>query len=802
MLSEELRNFVHTNFNFRSTLFWLHQNRQLKKFKALFDTIESNPLTELQRRAVILDERRNLVVAGAGSGKTSVIIAKAAYLIESGACEPEDILLLAFNADAAKELVERCKERIGVEVAASTFHALGNQILQAAETVAPTLSNLATDVGQLSHFLDQVIEEIASDKKAWRDVRGFVLGHLKPYRPESDFNSHEEYAAYTRAVELRALSGDLVKSFEELDIANFLFHNGVKFEYERRYPFEAKRYQPDFYLPDYDLWLEHFGVDKEGNTAPYIDKDAYTKEMEWKRVLHQAKGTTLLETYSWEKSEGILTQNLNELLKEHNVRYAPRSEEEIADALEDAGYISELSVLVRTFLSHFKSNRISLEQLQWLARRATNPKRAAAFIGLFKNFYHRYQLELDRQDPRQIDFSDMISSAADHVRAGRFEVPWRYIIVDEFQDISMGRYNLLDAMLRKRKDLKFFAVGDDWQAIYRFAGSDISIMRNFRKFFGRATVVKLDKTFRFNDKIADVSGRFVQENPDQIKKTLTTLTTRDTPAVILHWVEPGSFKPETTAKHIAGGEDVSNKSLLYLARYNHLLPDKDQHQAISEAWSGKVLPSLTIHRSKGLEADYVVLNGLTADRYGFPSEIPDDPLLNLVLAEPEAFRHAEERRLFYVALTRARHEVHLIVDRASPSPFVRELMLGDYEITHIGKRSKRSAVCPGCGTGRIIEKKGRFGGCTNFPSCKYTAPACCVCDSDYMLLDTSGDEPVYKCRSETCGAEIPVCPKCEIGGLVEKQGKHGPMVSCSAWPECDYVDKDATKAPQNPTMNR
>ena len=267
-IGENGRNFVQTYFNIRSTLFWWHQNRQLKRFKDFFESVESHPLTELQRRSVILDERRNLVVAGAGTGKTSVIIAKAGYLIQSGKCQPEDILLLAFNTDAARELTARCKDRLGVEIKASTFHALGNQIVGAAEPITPTLSRLALDPQYFSQFLDTVIGELKADKATWRKVRTFILGHLKPYRPETEFNTLSDYVSYVRTVELRALSGDLVKSFAELDIANFLFFNGVKFEYEKRYPHESKRYQPDFYLTDYDIWLEHFGIARNGDTTP------------------------------------------------------------------------------------------------------------------------------------------------------------------------------------------------------------------------------------------------------------------------------------------------------------------------------------------------------------------------------------------------------------------------------------------------------------------------------------------------------------------------------------------------------
>lgn len=688
---EDVRNFIQSNFNYRSTLFWLHQKHALKKHKNFFDTVESKPLTDLQRRSVILDERRNLVVAGAGTGKTSVIVAKAGYLIESGKCRPEDILLLAFNADAAKELAERCRTQLGVDIQASTFHALGNRIVGTVEPKVPTLSRLALDQQHFSRFLDSVIGELKTDKETWKKARSFVLGHLKAYRADSEFATLEEYEAYTSTVELRALSGDLVKSCAELDIANFLFYNGVRFEYEKRYPRVSTRYQPDFYLTDYDIWLEHFGIDRDGRTAPYIDQEKYHKEMEWKRGIHAQNKTKLLETYSWQKSQAILTTQLNRHLRGAGVKYAPRSQEEIFKALQDAGYTTQLAVLVGTFLSHFKSNQMTLAELMRRAKASSNSVRAVAFAQLFGVFYERYQAELDGKEPREIDFNDMISSATEYVRAGRFTIPWKYIIVDEFQDISMGRYRLLEAMLKNRHDLRFFAVGDDWQAIYRFAGSDISIMSRFRNFFGRATVVKLNQTFRFNDKIASVSGEFIQKNPNQMRKTLSTTLKCEGPQVVLHWVDMNGGRRANSAALASVIElmkeerNLDDASLLVLSRYNHLLPDGSLLKSLERIWPGQIRPPLTVHRSKGLEADYVIVDGLTADKFGFPSEIDDDPLLDLVLARPDGYPNAEERRLFYVALTRARQQVHLIVDRAHPSSFALELFNDEFDVRHIGR---------------------------------------------------------------------------------------------------------------------
>ena len=795
LVGEDVRNLIQANFNIRSTLFWLHQTRELKRFAPFFDAVEAQPLTDLQRRSVILDERRNLVVAGAGTGKTSVIVAKAGYLFESGKCRPEDILLLAFNTDAAKELAERCKERLGVNIKTSTFHALGNHIIGAVEPVVPTLSRLALDRRHFSQFLDVVISELKSDQETWKKARTFILGHLKPYKPESEFRTLADYVAHIRSVDLRALSGDLVKSFAELDIANCLFFNGVNFEYEKRYPHTSQRYQPDFYLTDYDIWLEHFGIDRKGNTAPYIDRAKYHGEIEWKRAIHKQNNTRLLETYSWQKSDGILTTHLNKLLKSKGITYAPRSQDELIKALQEAGYTTQLAVLVQTFLSHFKSNQMSLADLAKKTKDSSNAGRALAFAELFQFFLERYQSELDSKTPREIDFNDMISLATRYVQTGRFAVPWRYIIVDEFQDISVGRYLLLESMLRSRDDLKFFAVGDDWQSIYRFAGGDISIMSRFKDFFGRATITKLDRTFRFNDKIASVSGQFIQKNPKQIRKTLQTQVRCESPQVFLHWAgsNTGNLASNAALENVVcmlrESLHQESPSLLILSRYNHLLPDRSALKALERIWPGQIRPPLTVHRSKGLEADYVIVNGLTANKSGFPSEIEDDPLLDLVLARPDSYPNAEERRLFYVALTRARHQVHLMVDRIRPSLFALELLNEKYDVQHIDRSAKDKYSCPECHSGLIEEKQPGFATCSNFPYCKVVAPKCGDCGNGFMLPLKAVSLGIYRCMNDQCHGSAAVCPKCQIGALVRKHGKYGDIFACHIWPRCDHIEK-------------
>jgi len=786
MNTESIRNFVNTYINSRSTLFWLHQKRELKKYSEFFDTIESHPLTELQRRAVILNERRNLVVAGAGTGKTSVITAKAGYLVQSGKVAPDDILLLAFNDLAAKELEERCNEKLGLNIKAKTFHSLGKEILDKVEARQSVVSNLATNEKEFDALLVSFIIDLKNNPKHWKELKSFIIGKLKPYKHEDDFKTLLAYKSYIKSVELRALSGDLVKSFAELDIANFLYMKGVNFEYEKRYKVRGVKYEPDFHLTDYDIYLEHFGIDREGNTAPYINAQNYSKQIKWKRELHKENGTKLIETYSWQRFEGTLLQDLTVLLRSNGVQYDQRPDDEIFKAMIDQKYTNQIGNLIKVFLTHFKSNHSDIRQIKQKASTLADDGRAEKFLDLFALFYERYERELNMRG-KEIDFNDMIAKASGYIADGSFKPPWKYVIVDEFQDISVDRYKLIEGLLKADKKTNFFAVGDDWQSINRFAGSDISIMSNFRKFFGSAAIVNLDRTFRFNDKIAELSGRFIQQNPNQLKKNLVTHCHEEAPQVYLHH-QPSKGKTEKTIEAILTGikkrQKIKDESILILARYNHLLNKNTLQKVLKEHWPGTAIEPQSIHKSKGKEADYVIVLGLDSSQYGFPSEIADDPLLSLVLAEPDEYPHSEERRLFYVAVTRAKKQVHLIYDERNPSVFVTELIDENYEINYEKMEDRIVEICPECKSGELIDNGVAYA-CSNYPYCTYEAPLCPTCGQQHLMY--TQDSEVYKCANSECDSVAELCPECGIGALLKKKGKYGDFYACHIWPRCSYT---------------
>ena len=768
---------------------------ELNRSKTFFDKIETRPLTDEQRRAVVVDEDRNLVVAAAGSGKTSVIVAKAGWLIRKQYRRPSELLLLAFAKDAQREMEERLHKRLGKGVGAMitvrTFHSLGMAIIGDVERRRPALSPVAEDDKALFAMLKRIISDLVANLKFSKIMLRWFQEFFAPYRNEHDFKTQGEYWHYIRTNEIRSLQGEKVKSFEECIIANFLYVNGITYEYENPYEHETatperRQYQPDFYLPEAGIYIEHYAISKSGNTPPFINRTEYLKSMEWKRELHTKHGTVLIETFSHENDDGKLAEHLAAKLADHGVTFSSVPADKTFEILEEQGRIDPFTRLVATFLQHYKGAQLSTEDIAKRAAEAPNRLRAEAFVTVFIPIVERYEAFLNRQ--QQIDFNDMISKATEHVEQGRYRSPFGYILVDEFQDISPGRARLLKALLDTSDTAQLFAVGDDWQAIYRFAGSDIAIMREFRERFGENERINLETTFRCSNRIADIATEFVLKNPSQIRKSVSTVHEADKPGVHigLSAEDCPDLLRESLNKIATDMEERGKKStVLLLGRYWRSQPRNIGE--LKREYPDLDLTYMTVHRSKGLEADYVVVLDVCSGNYGFPSELTDDPVLDLVLAASERHPNAEERRLFYVAITRARRGVYLLADSGPPSSFVTELIQEGYDVTVFGRPLDKDVACPKCVDGRLEQREnfrdgGKFYGCSNYPYCDYTQRPCPNCK--YGLLAKAGEK--YRCQD--CGHSVRACPNCD-GWLLTRSGKYGLFLGCSNWPGCDYKQK-------------
>ncbi len=762
-----------------------------------FEGVDKKPLTPEQRLAVVCDEDATLVLAGAGSGKTSVIAAKAAYLIERRIRKPEEILLLAFGREAAKEISGRVKQCCGVSVTATTFHALAYRIIAEVEGTAPPLAAHASDDAAYNALLREILfEQVANDAGTVLLLLRWFHEFFVPIRNSWDFETKHDYFRYIESHELRTLRGEKVRSFEELEIANWLYMNGIAYEYEPIYEYKLpdasrKAYTPDFRLKESGVYIEHFGVRREldatGNerltTAPFIDREQYLAGMEWKRQVHAAHGTTLIETFSYEKSEGRLTFGLREKLSPY-VELKPLPPESVFDRLSKMGQVDAFTHTLATFLRHFKGTGLTLEQCRRKGKGGPDRRRSLAFLDIFESVFTAYQERLGGR----IDFEDMITRATGHIRANRYQSPYRHLLVDEFQDISQGRADLLRALKEQHVHARIFAVGDDWQSIYRFSGADIHLMRDFGRIFGGTFAgktgihrsVDLGRTFRSVDRLALPARSFVLENPSQIMKNVAPAAIGTEPAIWIVWSAKrrggGALKQALT--HLAKQMKGARASVLLLGRYNRQCPDR--LTGLSKLYPDLSLSFKSIHAAKGLEADHVIILGADGGRLGLPSEIVDDPVLNLVLPEPELFEHAEERRVFYVALTRARKSVTIIAFESQPSRFVTELLeREEYGATALGKTRHRRYRCDRCGGRLLLGSKNRFV-CEHRDLCDANLPTCAACGLGLPLRDAS--EPVV--RRCTCGAIFPACPECVDGWLVERIGKYGHFLGCVNYPQC------------------
>lgn len=749
---------------------------EIARNRDYFSSLEKYPLTNQQCEAIVTDEYRNLVIAGAGTGKTSTLVGKVGYLLKKGLVKPDEVLLLSYGRGPKDEMLERTQKRFNVSTDVNTFHGLGLKIVSEAQGIKPRVSKISSDQAALQKWIEEIIEKGKQNPEFLHDLNSFFI-NLTEYKTLWDFKNPNEYYGYLRTTQPRSLKGELVKSFEELEIANWLYTNGVEYKYERSYEYPTadkihSQYKPDFYLPEYGLYIEHFGVDRNGNTAPFIPKEKYLDEMSWKRNIHKKNGTILLETYHYEVIEGNLLSGLESKLRSKQVTLKPIAAEAIFEEINKLGLVQPITGLLSTFLNLYKSSGMSLDELNEKVRKTKNTSRTRAFISIFTHVYNEYESALTTSG--EVDFNDMINKATEYVVKRVVKPGYHYFLIDEFQDISQNRCKLLRALLDSNPENKLFAVGDDWQSIYRFAGSDVNIMSDFEGNFGESKILFIEDNFRFNNKICDLSTKFILSNPKQIKKTLKPHSIVSEPAISLQY----TTDLERDVNDILARLNRLGGSVLILARYNFQRPELSCYPNLSVQF-------MSAHKSKGLESDFVILIGLESGVMGFPCGIVDDPLLSLVMSVDDEYPHAEERRLFYVAVTRAKKHLYLLADKRNPSVFVSELISEGYELALIDNDYLDSGICPRCSaTIKLVDGEfGPFYSCGNFPYCSYKAPRCPSCGSGSLLLRSG----YYTCSS--CGELFTPCPECNEGHLVARQGRYGRFLGCSNYPDCKHTQQ-------------
>lgn len=714
---------------------WLANQKAADAAKLILP-VEGKMLDNQQMRCITKEVHNHLVLAGAGTGKTTTIVGYVKYLLKKKICMPDDILVLSFTNVSAAEMSERLNKEIGKPIAAQTFHKLGLDIITTVQGKKPKIHS--TDIRQ---FVRKQLDVLTQDTVYLRKLCVYLTYNGTEQKTEFDFQTEDAYLSYLKYNPPVTLKKETVKSYSELDIANFLTQNGITYVYEQEYPIDTRtsefgQYHPDFYLPNFDLYIEYFGINRQGDVPPYFTgkngmsaAQTYQEGIKWKRELHRKNGTRMIEIYAYEKLEEQLLPRLEERLKKAGVVFTPMSPKDMwADISGSENQkLDRVAELFGTVITLAKSNGCSMDEVRSRNRSFQNLPSINAVIDLIEPVYNSYQSMLCSRN--EIDFNDMINLASEYVQLGQFTHSYNYVIVDEYQDISQARYRLLDAM-RQKKDYRLFCVGDDWQSIYRFSGSDIGFILNFEKYWGASEVSRIETTYRFPQSLISVSSSFIMKNPEQKQKQLRSATADH--GFSMEKIEGYTdiYAIEFLAERLR--ELPKGSSVLFLGRYRFDIKILDGQRQFSYQYNAALgrtevsfdrrtdlqISFMTVHGSKGLQADYVFLLNTKAYGMGFPSQIADAPILQLLLDNCDHYPFAEERRLFYVAITRAKRKVWLVTLKGNESVFVKEI-----DDVHGEDMRKEQYTCPLCG-GRLVRRSGPYGdffGCSNYKDsgCRY-----------------------------------------------------------------------------------
>ena len=555
----------------------------------------------------------------------------------------------------------------------STLHALGKRVVQSTQSDPISVADDRWTNSLIATLL-RAARKGTDSKLARLYVRALTNFYRKEDEQAPDLEADKTY---------RTLRGEHVRSVGERIIADFLFTHNVPYRYEARADWAVvgegrDAYHPDFHLPELGGYIEYWGVDREDNVASWMkSSEEYRAGMTWKRSQFQQGGKQLIECWDYERVEGTLETNLRERLASAGVDLRPMTVDQLEGVSEEMKYIgSVIERLLSAFLTNARSLRRTPDEIRRILRRRT--PRVKHFGRLGAALLERYESQL--QDEGRVDFADMLYQAADILERGTNPLPaFEHILVDEFQDTSAAMAHLVKGLLSQTKS-HLFAVGDDWQAIYGFAGGDIDYIVNFEDHFGPSSRTMLDTNYRSPAVVVEAGAALIAKNEKQVPKTILIWSSEQGEA----WVHEVPDDDHALVSHtirLIQNELQSHDpgDILVLSRTAHVLEDiTDACRRVNIPTSdptrddGNGVRILTAHKSKGLEAPVLIIANASDHIFGFPSKVENPDVIEPVRMSA-GNDEAEERRLFYVALTRAMKKIHLVARRDRLSPYIAEI---------------------------------------------------------------------------------------------------------------------------------
>ena len=697
-------------------------------FKTMFSNVDKNiVLDDDQINAILGDDKYALILAGAGTGKTTTMVAKVKYLVDIKKVDPSKILVISYTKKAVQELEERIVDKFGINACVTTFHSLGYKYLK---KIYSNRTCIVIDINERDRiFLDYFKSLFENKEKLKELISIFSEGIIKDkswyfskYFKENyeKYNTYDEFFSnykkdkiqeakekdlkkliddtvyrYINGEHIYTIKGEKVRSEAEAIIANFLFIHGINYEYEKVYDElmeDNSAYKPDFTLElaGQNVYIEYFG----------LDNYRYNIIKNMKEEFHRTHHRELISLDRIPLNE--LESVLNDRLIEKGFKYRMKTDEEIYDQLLNNLPLSQLYPFESFIYECIDAIKESINRDQYdmivkgyidslVGAEKSIAIKQYAFIN---DFYRYYQKNLYGAVNYYFDYPDLLyysSKYLDQVTIKNMD--FEYIIIDEYQDVSRARYDLAKKTADKCNS-NVFVVGDDWQSIYAFSG-----IYNFNKYFPNAKLYKIMNTYRNSQELIDATGKFIMKNESQIKKSLISAKHNDNPVKIVNYNTDIELSAEEyNGERFRGYQEYvaleklilqihrenPEHSILVLARKNVIISRCFKNPKFKDSIDTKItfvgyedidLDGMSMHKSKGLTFDEVIIIGL--DRY-FPMDDFSKFWMKALFKNQtlqEKIPYAEERRLFYVALTRTKNNVYLLVNENSNkrSSFVSEI---------------------------------------------------------------------------------------------------------------------------------
>ena len=666
----------------------------------LFDT-----LNERQIEAVKAEQKRILVLAGAGSGKTKTLLQKIKYLVEVKRVQPSEILAITFTKNAANEMIDRLiieSDASGVyesiifdkktsleeknrqrflfvkkfkwieNLTIRTFHSLCYKIMQnygvkefdnkfkiisedKKKEEDPMFALVAPET-TFEVFHKLLIRNCEKDNEYLLTLKKYILDFVVDKIQTEKFrnlNFHAEGKIYT------TLRGEKVRSKSEQYIADWLFRHNIGYQYEPQINIKDFGFKPDFYIEDANIYLEHSSSKSypSKNKAEQFEKGNILCVKTYEKMTED----TALFNYSLDKiirgrlSENYRSDRILSYQEEFN-----RYQEEVKDFIFQAIRICDM---------------LKVEDAHWetvFDKSQQDPhERVRIFYQLVMPLVKEYQDYCI--DKSYLDFNDMIIRTVSLFKKHKdilkkFQHQYQYVLVDEFQDVNSLQVELVKSLITPKTQL--FCVGDDWQSIYGFRGSNVDCILHFDRHFKRAKTIKLNLNYRSTQSIVGASNEVIKHNKFKIEKEI--FASKMSEFKIVEYA--GNNIEENIAFCLERVRDLlengyKNEDILFLYRRSKM------YQPYFYALRNENLKvqSKTIHASKGLEAKAVFIVGLTDGYGGFPDIWLEDRIFQVIKTANHDSLMEEERRLFYVAITRAKDQLYLITEKGNTSRFLKEI---------------------------------------------------------------------------------------------------------------------------------